>query len=73
MHIQEEAEAFLKDQEYMSVSPDVLRLVNESSCSAYDCEFVALARSHGVKLVTMDRKILVDFPDTAVSLEEAVQ
>ena len=73
VRIQEEAEALLKDHEYMSVSPDVLRLVNESSCSAYDCEFVALARSHGVKLVTMDRKILVDFPDTAVSLEEAVQ
>ena len=67
--IQEEAESLLKENEYVSVSHDVLRLVGVSSCSAYDCEFVALARSQGVKLVTMDRKVLADFPDTAISLE----
>jgi len=67
--IQEEAESLLKENEYVSVSHDVLRLVGVSSCSAYDCEFVALAQSQAVKLVTMDRKILGDFPDTAISLE----
>ena len=71
--IQDEAEALLKDHEYMSNSGDVLRLVNGSACSAYDCEFVALAQSQGVKLVTMDRKILSDFPETAISLEDVLQ
>ena len=73
LRIQEEAESFLKDREYISVSQDVLSLVNGSSCSAYDCEFVALAQSHAIKLVTMDRKILADFPDTAIGLEEILQ
>jgi len=68
VRIQEEAEAFLKDHEYMSNSGDVLRLV-----SAYDCEFVALAQSQRVKLVAMDRKILADFPETAISLEDVLQ
>jgi len=73
VRIQEEAEAFLKDHEYMSNSGDVLRLVKGSACSAYDCEFVALAQSQRVKLVTMDRKILADFPETAISLEDVLQ
>lgn len=70
VRIQEEAEALLIDQEYMSVSQEVLRLVSESYYSAYDCEFVALAQSLGVRLVTMDKKILADFPETAISLED---
>ena len=71
--IQEEAESLIKENEYVSVSHDVLRLVSVSSCSAYDCEFVALAQSQAVRLVTMDRKILADFPDTAISLNEFLQ
>lgn len=71
VRIQEEAEALLKENEYVSISHDVLKLVSASSCSAYDCEFVALARSHAVKLVTMDRKILADFAETAISLQDA--
>lgn len=71
VRIQEEAESLLKENEYVSVSHDVLRLVSVSSCSAYDCEFVALAQSQGVKLVTMDHKILADFPETAISLNDA--
>ncbi len=71
VRIQEEAESFLKENEYGSVSQDVLKLVSVSSCSAYDCEFVALAQSQGVRLVTMDRKILTDFPDMAISLQDA--
>ncbi len=33
----------------------VFRLVSQSKCSAYDCEFVALAQALGTKLVTEDR------------------
>jgi predicted nucleic acid-binding protein len=49
-------------------SLDVLRLVQQSKCSAYDCEFVALARSLNVPLITMDKQILKDFPTTAKPL-----
>ena len=45
----------------------MLNLVASSSCSAYDCEFVALAHELNVPLVTFDKKILAEFKDTAVS------
>lgn len=70
--VQEEAEAMLQDGEYEVASRDVLTLANRSGCSAYDCEFVALAQSLGVELVTMDRKIIDAFPDTAVLLSDFV-
>jgi predicted nucleic acid-binding protein len=43
-----------------------------STCSAYDCEFVALAQELGTVLVTMDKQILRDFPDVAVSIDTFV-
>lgn len=46
----------------------VLDLIAESDCSAYDCEYVALARHLKVKLVTSDHKILRNFPETATDL-----
>ena len=49
-------------------SRDVLGLVRDSECSAYDCEFVALAERLDAKLVTMDKKVLKAFPTRAVSL-----
>lgn len=58
----------LADAEFDVPSLDVLRLVSESACSAYDCEFVALAKQFGVELVTSDRKVLQAFPEIAVSL-----
>jgi predicted nucleic acid-binding protein len=72
LRIQEQAEASLQDREYVVASLDVLILVHQSPCSAYDCEFVALARSFGVKLLTTDRKLLDAFPDTAVALADFV-
>lgn len=47
----------------------VLGLVETSPCTAYDLEYVAVARSLDVILVTNDRQILDSFPGTAVSLE----
>ena len=49
-------------------SLSVLELVRDSECSAYDCEFVALAMKLGTKLVTMDGKVLRSFPNIAVAL-----
>ena len=66
--LQREAESLLSGREYDVDSLDVLKLVRDSDCSAYDCEFVALAKHLGVKLVTMDKKILRSFPEIAESL-----
>jgi predicted nucleic acid-binding protein len=48
----------------------VIKLVLASDCSAYDCEYVALAQDLGVPLVTTDKQILKAFPRTAVALEK---
>lgn len=53
-------------------STDVLGLVSDSGCSAYDCEYVAAARATGTKLVTGDRRLAAAFPETAVTMEEFV-
>lgn len=44
----------------------VLAMALDSGCSAYDCEFVWLARDLHVPLVTADRQVLGAFPETAV-------
>ncbi len=71
--IMREATALMRDQEYEVTSNQVLELVNISTCSAYDCEFVALARDLNVSLVSVDQQILKNFPNTAISLETFVR
>lgn len=66
--LQMEAESLLAGAEHEVDSRLVLELVRDSDCSAYDCEFVALAMSLGVKLVTEDKKVLKAFPRHAVAL-----
>jgi plasmid stability protein len=44
-----------------------------TKCSAYDCEFVALAHANGVRLLTVDRQILHEFPEVAISLKRFVR
>lgn len=58
------------DREFTVPSVSVLSLTDKSTCSAYDCEFVALARQLSVMLVTEDKKILAEFPDVAVTLDQ---
>lgn len=67
--IQSEAESLMRGNEFDLSSIDILALVNKSRCSAYDCEFVALAMSLKIRLVTADKKIMSEFPDIAVSLD----
>jgi predicted nucleic acid-binding protein len=69
--IQAEAQDLMAGNEHVVESHEVLKLVRDSDCSAYDCEFVALAEQLGVKLVTMDSKLLKAFPKLAVPLPAA--
>jgi len=66
--LQSEAEDLLAGSEFEVDSKAVLELVRDSDCSAYDCEFIALASKLHVKLVTMDANVLKAFPKRAVAL-----
>jgi predicted nucleic acid-binding protein len=68
LKVQAEAEAMLAGNEYEADSRRVLELVRDSDCTAYDCEFVSLAMRLGVKLVTMDAKLLKAFPKQTMAL-----
>lgn len=67
--IQREAEALMAAGEHEVDSEAVLRLAAESGCTAYDCEFIALARALNTRLVTMDGQLLKAFGDTATALD----
>ena len=69
--ILEQAEDLLSDNEYEVPSVHIMQLVNSSACSSYDCEFVALARYLGVPLITADKTLLQEFPETAKPLDSA--
>jgi len=67
-NIQSEAEDLMSGAEYEVDSRSVLDLVYKSDCSAYDCEYIALAMRLGTKLITLDSGLLRAFPDVAVKL-----
>ena len=67
------AEAMLGRKEFTVSTPPVLQLVSTSNCSAYDCEFVGLAHANGVRLLTVDRQVLQEFPEVAISLSKFVR
>lgn len=67
------AEAELVDCEREVDSIAVMDLVATSACSAYDCEFVALARQTGIPLVTEDGGLLRAFPDIAMTMTVALR
>lgn len=58
----------LRAREYQVPSSEVLRLASESKCSAYDCEFIAVANDLKVPLVTVDKQLLREFSSVTVSL-----
>jgi predicted nucleic acid-binding protein len=63
--IYSEAESLLAGAEFETSTHDILRLVESSECSAYDCEFVSLAQRLKTVLVTEDKKVLKQFPKIA--------
>ena len=69
LRIMDSAELMMGDTEGEVSSDDVIELSAEKGCSAYDAEYVVLARGLGVPLVTVDKELLEKFPGTAVSPE----
>ncbi|VAX06660.1 hypothetical protein MNBD_GAMMA26-424 [hydrothermal vent metagenome] len=78
LSIEEAVEIYSLAEERLTViqpdkpTPRVLTLVNNSGCSAYDCEFIDLARQLNTLLVTQDKKMLREFPDTAITIADAL-
>jgi len=68
--LMKEAEDFMQQNEYEMNSLRILEIASSSGCSAYDCEFIALAEFLNLKLYTTDKKILNTFPDISVSLKD---
>lgn len=69
LELMDTAETLMQGEEYQVESSRVMKLLSSSKCSAYDCEFVALAQHLEVPLVTSDSQLLCEFPDTAISAE----
>lgn len=61
----ESAQILVGGREHHVVAVDALRLAVESKNSAYDCEYVVLARELGATLVTADGKLADAFPGLA--------
>jgi predicted nucleic acid-binding protein len=71
--IADKAEWHFVNHEFAVSSRAVLDLIANSACSAHDCEFVALAHANGVRLLTVDRQVLHEFPEVAISLGKFVR
>jgi predicted nucleic acid-binding protein len=69
LEIASSAESQMRGREHTVETVDVLALARDSGCTAYDCEFVALADALAAHLVTSDSQVLEAFPEIAVSPE----
>lgn len=67
------ADGLLGGHEFSVPGERVLHLVASSPCSAYDCEYVALAEELGVPLVTGDRQVLRAFVERAIRPKDFVR
>jgi predicted nucleic acid-binding protein len=65
------AEEIIGTEEYEVETIEVLRLSKQSNCSAYDCEYVALAEFLDLEFVTADTKLAKAFPKRARLLCDA--
>ena len=64
--------ACLLGGEHFVSNQAVFDLVSQSRCSAYDCEYVALAQVLGTILVTEDQALLRAFPRQCRSISQVI-
>ena len=70
LQMQAQAEKQLAGNEYTVNSTIVLTLAKESGCSAYDCEFISIAKSLNSSLITADKKLISAFPNIAITAKD---
>lgn len=68
--IMKDAMLTLENRQVTSSSEKIFDLVSKSDCTAYDCEFIALAQQLDIALVTADKQLRKQFPNSTMSLEE---
>lgn len=66
------AEEYFCESEYAVTSEKVLDTVSQTNLSAYDAEYVSLAKELNVNLITNDKKILEQAKGVAVSMKDFV-
>ncbi len=69
LEIMEAAEERMHPRQYNIESRHVIALAAGSECSAYECEYVALAQELNVPLVTANERLLGAFPRLTIALE----
>ena len=67
-----QAQTWMREREFQVPSSTVLQLAEKGGCTAYDCEFIALALDLRVPCVTQDQALLRTFPEVAISLAEVL-
>ena len=72
VEILDAADQALAGNEHIISDQLVLDVVEASTLTAYDAEFVALASALSVPLVTADKAVLMAFPDRAMTMEAFV-
>lgn len=63
LRVLREAAQLLDGREVSLPDEPVLHAALQSGCTAYDCEYVVLARAAGAPLITFDARIRAAFPD----------
>ncbi|MBF0409054.1 MAG: type II toxin-antitoxin system VapC family toxin [Candidatus Riflebacteria bacterium] len=69
----EKAEIKMQGAEHPVSSSQVMDLGRSSNCSAYDCEYVALAKTKELILLTWDARILRAFPEFSRNPEKYLE
>lgn len=67
------AELLMRGSQHEIPGGQILELASISGCTAYDCEFVALAKDLSLPLITADKQILSAFPKFAISIETFIK
>jgi predicted nucleic acid-binding protein len=67
------AEDIMDGHELEGASRDIMELVRISGCTAYDCEFIHVAKLRSVPLVTLDKELLTKFPRIAISPHQFIE
>jgi predicted nucleic acid-binding protein len=69
----ETAEQVMGGSEFEVSSVETLKLAAASGCTAYDSEYMLLAKELSVRLLTYDKKLLREFPEIAIHPEDFLQ